>query len=214
VVTGTAIDIMDYHMSGGSNWITAPAALYSMLLVMGDRQAQTGGKLTSQFDSLWGAGRLRTRWLSKFGLDAPWYWYHGFACISQNEVWDFQPFGTASLPFDVDAVKAAAYWYDYRHDTAGTIANVNLFLRGSGGTLRSDTNAYDNKAFVFHANWPTEPLTLRLHGLDVTGHHDPACGGTTPNNMEVYFAIFAEDSGRNSPTYNPVNGTGIYPEDI
>ncbi len=214
VVTAAALDIMDYHMSGGSSWISAPGALYSAMLAMGDRQA-TSGKVNQVPDHHWGVGRLRVRLFGTLGLDSPFWWYHGVTCIGQGETWDFNLAG-GIVPADIDAVKAAAYWYDHRQPMnvgAPQIANVNLSIRDSASVMAIDNDAYDNKAVVFKTVWPdNEPVILRLQGsAGVTGHVDPTCG---VNQIAVYFLIFAEDSDRESPTYDQVTGVGIYPEHL
>ncbi len=151
-------------------------------------------------------------------MDAPWYWSYGVLCVEQGQNYDINLSGSA-MPSDVDSVKAAAYWYDYRHETAGTVANVNIYLRsgtGANDTLRSNVDAYDNKAFVYHDDWPDAPVYFRVQGHSVVnGHHDPGCSGSAPNNkIRVYYVVFAEDSDRESPTFDPLSGEGIFPEGL
>ena len=59
--------------SAGKTWIDHPGRLYSMLLLMGDRQG-TDEKRTTGFDHRWGAGRLRARMVASGGMDPPYYW--------------------------------------------------------------------------------------------------------------------------------------------
>jgi hypothetical protein len=111
-------------------------------------------------------------------------------------------------------VKAAAYWFDHRHDTTGDVANVDIGLLADGLALplSADTDADDNKAYVFIEDAPNDrALKLRFTGINVLGHDDPLCGEDA---IRVYYVIFAEDSDRNSPTYNSTTGIGVAPEDI
>lgn len=210
-VTGAATSLMDYHLSG-STFIDAPGALYVTLLLMGDRQKILFGKGTSNPDHLWGAGRLRVRYLSSTGMDVPWYWYRASVCIDTGEIYDFALNSGNPLPADIDTLKAAAYWYDVRHETSGAVANVNLGLVTNSSTLVNDADAYDNKSWVYHGNAPdNEAVKLRLAGANVNGHNDPVCGA---NSILVYWAVFAEDNDRESPTYNVATGEGIYPESL
>lgn len=219
VVSATALDVMDHQMRDGSTWIGAPGALYAALLAMGDRQG-VGGKHNSVPDHRWGVGRLRARMLAGGSMDGPWYWYHGATCIGDGETWDLDLSG-ANMPDDVESVKVAAYWYDYRHDgsdgnaPSGEVANVNVSLRGVSSLYAFDSDAHDNKAFVYHSNWPVDHVVVRLYGNDVEDHHDPACSGAAPNDqIKAYFLVFAEDDDREAPTYNAMTGEGIYPESL
>jgi hypothetical protein len=121
----------------------------------------------------------------------------------------------ADMPDDVEAVKAAAYWYDTRHETnsgAVQVANVDISLRNASTQRVADQDVWDNKAVVFRSSWGVEPVILRITGQSgITGHDHPTCGN---NHVMVHFAIFAEDSDRESPTYDPVTGIGVAPESL
>ncbi|MBK6919440.1 MAG: hypothetical protein IPH07_18755 [Deltaproteobacteria bacterium] len=52
-------------------------------------------------------------------------------------------------------------------------------------------------------------VLLRLSGVNVSGHNDPFCGS---NSVRVYFLMIAEDSDRESPTFDALTGEGIFPE--
>jgi hypothetical protein len=125
--------------------------------------------------------------------------------------------GIEPLRSDVNVVKAAAFWLDKRHESAGEVANINLQLQqsvsGIWGNVVNDTDPDDNKAFVFKhyaSGAPADPIRLRLTGVDVQGH-DFGCGN---DSIMVHVAMFAEDSDRESPTYDPNTGEGIAPEEI
>lgn len=209
-VSGAALSIMDHRMSGGSTFIDAPGALYAALLAMGDRQ-QTSGYGDHTPDHRWGVGRLRARYIGTGGMDAPWYYYFGATCISNAEVYDFY-ISQNPFPADVDVIKAAAFWYDTRHDVFENVANVNIKFHVSNlQAIVSDNDSSDNKAWVFHDNPPDDvPVFLRFFGSNVSGHNDPTCGA---NSILVYFLWFAEDSDRESPTYDELTGTGVFPEE-
>ncbi|MBC7978403.1 MAG: S8 family serine peptidase [Myxococcales bacterium] len=217
-VSSVAADVMDFHLSG-SSWIDSPGALYSALLLMGDRQG-TAGKHDWTPDHRWGVGRLRARMLWSGGLDAPFFFYHGGVCIDNLETYDFALNANNPLPADVDTIKAAAWWYDNRHDGGGdemgggNVANINIGLVTPTSTLANDADAYDNKAWVFEPDAPTESVKLRIVGANVAGHTHASCGA---NSIFVYWAVFAEDDDRNEAgglPWNAVTGVGIAPEDI
>lgn len=212
VVSATALDVMDHHMRD-STWIDSPGQLYATMLLMGDRQG-TSGYRTASPDHRWGVGRLRARMFGAGGLDGPYYWYHGGTCIGHGENWDLNLSG-ANMPDDVEAVKAAAWWYDNRHETnagAVQVANVDISLRNATTQLVADQDIFDNKAVVFRSTWGVEPVILRISGTSgINGHNHPGCGS---NQVYVHFAIFAEDSDRESPTYTPATGVGIAPESL
>ncbi len=210
-VSGTAASILDQHLAS-STFIDAPGALYTVLLLMGDRESWCllgPCKRTASVDHLWGVGRLRARYISAAGLDAPTTWQRGWTCIDHGEVYDLTLNGGVALPAAMDTLKAAAWWYDVRHETSQTIANVNLGLVTATATLVNDANAYDNKAFVYYANAPTDVVKLRFAGANVSGHNDPSCGA---NSIRVYYAVFGEDDARDGLSYNTITGEGIYPE--
>ena len=214
-VSGAAADFMDFYHDQWGTFIDNPGSLYANLLLMGDRQG-VGGKINSRLDHRWGAGRLRMRMVSNAGMDAPWWAFNGFSCISDGEVWDFPLNDGLNLSQDVDAIKAAAYWYDTRHDGslgsgAGSVADVDLHIINvpTGQPLVTDSDSYDNKARVYYQDPGGLKLNLRLIGYNVAGHDDPLCGDDA---IRVFVAVFAEDSDREAPVYNPITGTGIFPE--
>ena len=217
-VASVAADVMDLHLSG-SSWIDSPGALYAVLLLMGDREG-VNGKHEWTPDHRWGVGRLRARILGAGGLDAPYFSYRGGVCIDNLETYDFALNNDNPLPADIDSIKASAWWYDNRHDGGGdevgggNVANINIGLVTPGNTLANDADAYDNKAWVFEPDAPTERVKLRIVGANVAGHTHPNCGA---NSIYVYWAVFAEDDARNEPgglPWSAVSGIGIAPEDI
>ncbi|MFN2135113.1 MAG: S8/S53 family peptidase [Candidatus Promineifilaceae bacterium] len=214
-VAGAAADFMDFYEQEYSNFIDNPGSLYANLLLMGDRQG-VNGKINSRLDHRWGAGRLRMRMFNSAGMDPPWYYFNGYSCISDGEIWDFPIGDGGHLSQDIDVIKAAAYWYDTRHDGslgsgAGSVADVDLHIVNvpTGQPVVTDSDSYDNKARVFYQDAGGLQLSLRLLGYDVSGHDDPVCGSDA---ILVYFAYFVEDSDREAPVYNPITGTGIFPE--
>ncbi|WP_437625672.1 S8 family serine peptidase [Sorangium sp. So ce1151] len=72
-VTAGAINFIDYYKDSHSNLIGEPGMLYTHLLLMGDRQGESG-KITHGYDHLWGAGRLKMRRLDAAGMDSPYGW--------------------------------------------------------------------------------------------------------------------------------------------
>lgn len=214
-ITGAVADFIDFYRASIGNFIDNPGSLYANVLLMGDRQG-VNGKINSRLDHLWGAGRLRMRMYNGAGMDAPWWYFNGVTCISDGEIYDFPIAGGGHLSQDVDSIKAAAYWYDTRHDGslgsgAGSVADVDLHIVNvpTGQPVVTDSDSYDNKARVYYEDAGGLQLNLRLIGYNVGGHDDPLCGQDA---IRVYFATFVEDADRESPVYNPITGTGIFPE--
>ncbi|HET6585854.1 MAG TPA: hypothetical protein VFG69_20500 [Nannocystaceae bacterium] len=199
-----------------SSYIDAPGALYATMLLMGDRMKNTGSKGTNNPDHLWGAGRLRMRLLTSAGMDAPTFIYMGGTCVDDGELYDYVWNHGDPLPATVDTIKAAAWWFDYRHDSGadvGTVANVNLVLRSNNMDLSgtNDSDIYDNKAWTYHGNAPDSyPIVTRLSGVNVNGHFDPVCGA---DSIFVFYAMFAEDAAHTGE-YDPLTGEGIFPESL
>jgi hypothetical protein len=119
----------------------------------------------------------------------------------------------------MDVGKASAYWYDSRHDgsdgsgNAGAVADVDLTVvdTGSNTELVGDHDGADNKARVEAQNIGGRRLAVELSGIDVDGHTDPVCGADA---IKVHFSFFAEDSDRESPTFDSSTGAGVYPEHL
>jgi hypothetical protein len=214
-VAGAAADFIDFYHDRYSSFIDNPGVLYATMLLMGDRQG-VSGKISGSPDHRWGTGRLRMRMFNGTGMDAPWWYGRYWTCVSDGEVYELEVAGGDLLNDDFDAFKAAAYWYDRRHDgssgsDAGQVADVDLALvdATSGEFLRGDYDAYDNKARIYYQDVGNRRVNVWLSGYDVEGHTDPVCGQDA---IQVFFTFFAEYSDRESPTFNPITGTGIFPE--
>ncbi|MFO1419096.1 MAG: hypothetical protein U1E83_10555 [Methylotetracoccus sp.] len=218
-VASAAMSYIDFYRHRWSNFIDNPGVLYANMLLMGDRQGQAGkidGPATAP-DHRWGMGRLRMRMTGNGKLDVPWAFRSAETCIGHGETWDLPVNGGKALPADADVLKFAAYWYDHRHDgsagDAGSVANVNVYLTGvSGGrSLAYDNDAFDNKARLYYHDIGGKAVKIRFYGTDIAGHDDSVCGA---DSVHVWFALFWEDSDRESPTYDPVTLDGIMPENL
>jgi hypothetical protein len=209
-VAAAAAEYSTYFNSGfGSGFdLPSPGILFVNMLLMGDRQGQSG-TLTSRFDSLWGAGRLRLRTYDAAGLDAPSQYLTGSVCVG-NGLTSTVPLNSgAAIPATVNVVKAAIYFYDSRHELGTAIDDIDLKLRNvsTGGTVAFSTSSDDEKEFIRYDAPGSKTLALDIIGFDVTA--DGAGCGT--NQMKVYYAVFYEDSARDDadgPT-NPGGGTGV-----
>lgn len=218
-VAGHAASFMDFYRSTYGNFIDDPGALYSNMLLMGDRQT-VNGKTTRSPDHRWGTGRLRMRKFDSAGLDAPSAYFTGWTCVSDGEAFSFPvlPKG-AKVSADMDVVKASAYWYDSRHDgsdgsgNTGAVADIDLTVVDTDANLElmGDHDGADNKARVMAQNVGGRRLAVELSGIDVEGHTDPVCGADA---IKVHFSFFGEDSDRESPTFNSSTGAGVYPEHL
>lgn len=201
---GAAIDFMDMYRHESSTFINDPGALFTSMLLMGDRQSG-GSRMTSRFSHRYGAGRLQMRDTAN-GLDASEEYFNGWTCDDRGEVYDFQLDGGAVLAKDIDAMKAVAWWFTPSHDNQGV--NVDLQIRRNGALLRRSDDPLDNDERAYLSNVGGDRVTLHLIGTNV--HSDNSGCGT--NSIKVYFSFFAEDSDRESPTYNASNCVGVKPE--
>ncbi len=217
-VAGSTASFMDFYRSTYSSFIDNPGALYASMLLMGDRQG-VSGKTIRNPDHRWGTGRLRMRKLDSNGLDAPASYFNGWTCVAHGETVKFPVVNGSALPTDMEALKASAYWYDTRHDgsdgsgNAGAVADIDLAVVNPTANMElvGDHDGSDNKARVLAQRVGGQRLNVELSGHDVAGHNDPVCG---TNAMQVFFTFFAEDSDRESPTFDSGTGAGVYPEDL
>jgi hypothetical protein len=163
------------------------------LLIMGDRQAQSGGYYLSGFDSLWGAGRTKMRKLDDAGMDSPYAWGTGFTCVDDGQTVTININSGAALSTDVDYLKAVIYWFDERHEKGKSVSDVDLRLKTtSGTTLTSSIDAYDNKERVFNRSVGGQAVKLEINGYDVRTD-TTSCGS---NSMKVYYMWYYEDGDR------------------
>ena len=184
-LTVSAALFREYWRAAHSSYIDAPGALYTFLLMMGDRWDQDGTYLDEDFDNITGAGRLRLRMFDLAGLDDPNGWSAGSECISHNEVYtDIELNDGNALSADVDYIKAVIWWYDHDHDDgcAGTnpVCNDNIHLRlqnNTGGVWQtvSDGLTLDNRQRVYDGNPGASVYRLRINGYDVTSDGE-GCG--------------------------------------
>jgi hypothetical protein len=108
-VTAAAANFSDWFMTTHGNLIDNPGILYVNMLLMGDRQGESGFR-TTRFDGLWGGGRLQARQFMDSTMDAPWEWASGWSCIDHGEDYSVNmnvSGGPQPLPSDAGYVKAA-----------------------------------------------------------------------------------------------------------
>lgn len=191
---GAAIDFADHYFMTYSSVLDDPGLLHVAMLLMGDRTSQTG-RLTSGFDNVRGAGKMRMRRWDNSGMDSPWGFGLGAVCVDNYTAVLIPINGSAPLPASVDVIKAVAYWYDRRHETGAVIDNIDLQLRDDGSfTLERSESDFDEKERVFYElNGDPGPYFLRLSAPDVSSD-EAGCGA---DSMLVYYGYFYEDSARN-----------------
>lgn len=191
-VTASAIDFIDHYKRTYSDLIDDPGFLFTNLLLMGDRQTQSQTPALSGHDNLYGAGRLRMRRLDNTGMDAPWRWSTGSACIDHGEVYTVPVGDGVVLSTDVDVLEAVVWWYDSRHEVDGTVDDIDLRLETTSGTTLRSSLTYDNKERVFYQGVGGNAVQLEISGYQVTAD-GTGCG---TNSMKVYWAYLYEDSDR------------------
>lgn len=193
-VTAAAIQMLDYwSVNGWGSYVsTNPGALASVLLLQGDRQGPSG-KLTTQFDNQWGAGRLHSRRYDSAGLDNPWGYSFGWTCVDDGQGVDIYMNGGSPVHADVNDVKGVAHWIDRDHHEAGSDIN-DIDLRVTIGTsTKTSSSDWDDKERVssFHPS-TAEVIKFTIIGNDVSGN-DPVCG---QDSQLVHFAFLYEDGDR------------------
>jgi len=202
-VAGALTVYRDWFEAKVGSSVSDPGNLMAQALLMGDAAKSDGtGYRMSGWDRLWGAGKLRLR---KFdepgGLGAPYKWSTGKVCVAnqQSTYVDIH----SSLPAGVDVVKAVSFFYDYNHDTGGTLDDVDLTLqyRIAGSSIwwnAAQNTSGDNKKRAI-VDGPTTGVQwrLRLHGTNVpsAGAIPGGCNGSS-NYVMVDYAYMFESSTR------------------
>ena len=189
---GAAIDFADHYFYHNGSFLEDPGLLFVSMLLMGDRFSDyNGAYLTSQFDSLYGAGRMKMRRWDTVGLDAPSGYRLGSTCVDNGKTYTIHLADGATLSPDVDAIKAAIYWYDRRH-ADGTLDDIDLELWRGSTLVEWSNKEEEEKERVVYLGVPSAKYDLKIIGYNVTS--DEAGCGT--NSMRVYYAFFYEDSDR------------------
>jgi hypothetical protein len=191
-VTATALDFIDHYKHEYSDLIDNPGILAANLLLMGNRQTQSSSKSLYGYDNLYGAGALRARRYDSAGMDAPWRYSNGWVCISDKESYVLSINDSLALSSDVDTFKAVLWWYDSRHESNGTVDDIDLRLQTTAGTTLRSSVSVDNKERVFYQGVGGKAIQLQIYGYNVTAD-DTGCG---TNSMKVYYAYYYEDSDR------------------
>lgn len=223
-VTGVALNFISWWKAAGySSAIEQPGILYSNLLLMGDGQKHNPDPADQYrehgFDSLWGAGRLKTRLWDSTGMDSQYGWLTGSRCIGNSETLYIERSAQPVIGSDVDTMKAVIWWYDRRHENGQAIDDIDLSIErrnsnGSWSTRRVSSSGSDNKERVILHDFSginAARHRLKLHGYDVTADAE-GCGS---NKMKVYFAWYYEDSDRDDsdgPGWNSSTLIGIEPQ--
>jgi len=197
-VAGAAVDFIDWHKTNHSSSIDDPLRLTANMLLMGDRQGQSGSKLWSGYDNLWGAGRLKMRKFDDDGLDAQYQWTCGTTCVNNHEYVYINLNDGNKIPDDVDVLKAVVFWFDRNGHESGDMDDVDLYLQRSHNgsdwtTVRSSWSSVDEKERVFTYNSTGDYFyRIRLHGWEVKSDNT-GCG---TDSIRVAYAWFFEDSDR------------------
>ncbi|HKE15377.1 MAG TPA: hypothetical protein VKB80_10950, partial [Kofleriaceae bacterium] len=207
-VGAAAVDFADWFETGygSTSLLGQPGKLFAAMLLMGDRQVDSG-RLLNQFDRKWGAGRLKMRKLDDAGLDQPWQWTIASMCVGDGETiyYDLTPDLATKTGYDV--IKGVLFWYDNRIENDQEISNLGLFLEKSAdgvtwSTVRSSNVGFDNKERVFaHDDFDGEIgnqyWRWRIEGtsVDQTAAGDPS-GCTGSGEQRAHLAWLVEDSDR------------------
>ncbi len=210
-VAGSAIDFASCYKNELSDAIDDPGLLFANMLLMGDRESQTG-KISTMFSNLWGGGRIKMRLPEpSVGLANPSEYASGSLCVGNGNTSYININNASTLSPDVDVIKAVIYWFDSRYGSSGLLDDLDLSLQyyssatGLWYTHKSSTSRTDEKERVFQSNPFTRQYRLAIKGHQVTSQFTE-CGG---NSVKVFYAYFFEGNNRGG-TDEP--GTDIDPE--
>ena len=193
LVTGAAIDFVDFYKQTYSDFIDNPGSLASNLLTLGDRARPGGGKRSWGFDNRFGAGRLKMRRFDGVGLDGPSYYYNGSVCVDHDQVVELTLNGGSAFSQDFDDLKAVIWWYDPGFHHGQALDDIELYLRTtSNSLLRYSASGYANKEMVKFTDIGGRAVKLQIIGDRVT-EDNVGCG---TNSMRVFFTVYAEDGDR------------------
>jgi hypothetical protein len=163
----------------------------------------------TDFDGLWGAGRLRARRFDTTGTDGPAWWGSSSVCVPHGQ--------TAEVPLHIDEnddpvevfaqedyIHIVTYMYDpFFHDHyTQEIPEIEIELQACDGSCLTYAtgDSADNKQMIFE---PTQQsgfhlagttLKLLLTGVDVGGgDRGDGCGD---DSVRVYWAALVESNDR------------------
>lgn len=216
LVTGAASNLMDFYRNNYSNALETPGKMTSHMLLMGDRQGE-GSILTSYFDNLWGAGRMKMRMYNDAGMDGPWEMQSWSTCIDHGETYYLNINGANAFNYQINDIKYVISWFDSDHENTGVVANdIDLVLQSQApgsstwSTASFSTSSTDEKERVFASTSVSGyKYRLKISGYSVS--EDGSCG---TNSIRVHIAGFIEDDARNDGdgpyiVNSPPSGTDI-----
>ena len=196
VVAGAAALFREWWLDDIGSAINNPERLYVQMLLMGDRTGESS-TLTTGFDGLWGAGKLRLRKYDAAGMDAPAGLRWGNTCVDDEDYVyiDLHP-SWQTLPGDINMLKTVIWWYDTRHDDGTAHAKIDLAIQWDDNSTWTDvatSETDDNRQHVY-----IEPNNVayraEFYGRDVSGITTSQGCGT--DSIKVWFAAYMEDSDR------------------
>ena len=157
-VAAAAVNFIDWYKHTNSDLIDSPGVLFTNMLLMGDRQGQSGSYLTSKFDEPWGAGRLQMRKFDSSGLDRPDGWDTGYTCIDDEETAVFSINRGSAISSSVDVFKGVIYWYDPRHEDGRSVSDIDM-RREPRSRLKTEAQGAAGKS-LNATIWMTELRTV------------------------------------------------------
>jgi hypothetical protein len=195
-VAGAASRFREWWLDDIGVAIAQPERMFTQMLLMGDRQGE-GGVLSSGFDELWGAGKLRLRKYDIEGTDDPVILRWGNTCVAQGASVSIDLTGStySKVPAAADIVKVVAWWYDGRHDSGVEHDKIDLSVQYDNGgtwTEHGSSTTDDNRQRVFIDGPHNEEYRAVFTGRDVTASQQ-GCG---TDSMMVWFAALIEDQAR------------------
>lgn len=164
------------------------------MLLMGDRESESGAALTSGFDSLFGAGRLRMRIFNSAGMDSPWGWGTGTLSVGVGMHTVLLNEG-AALPTGVDRLRVVMWWPEPGLDDPSTMgADITMYIQNICGTsiVVSDYSYDTRKRVTMETGAGGRCWALVFDGWIVPAN--PWEGNS--QTRTVYYAYYWEDTAR------------------
>ena len=197
---GTFANFRDWWLSTGTypGFVNHPANSYVTLLLMTDRQSESGGVLANGFDELWGGGRLRARLFIDQGMDSPWGRATGNAAVYDGQILSIPINNGKALPLATDRLSVAVWWME-PHQGGGGVggADITIALVTTCGPYAVQADwSYDTKKRIFRSGGVGDRCwKLELNCFDAP----PSEWEQGASRRTVYFAWYWEDEARDDP---------------
>jgi hypothetical protein len=164
-VAGAGILVKDYFLANNFNTISTEGRPYVVLLAMGDRQSESGAKLSAGFDNEWGAGRFQMRRFDSSDHTGVWGWETYSHMFTAEGATNHNLFGSGTESTSLNQAKVYAMFFE---QDADDIAKIDLRVRAdncSGASLGLDSSDDVKKMVRVGSEGAGQALCARLNAL-------------------------------------------------